>query len=118
MEIIHALAGSTKSSAGASHSVGDEDCHFRIAAVNIMPVGQEPAGSVRFASLYYIFAFPGTDLPVSLHQLGRIKDVAAQSIVVVAFVARIQQRQIVRRDEEGHSLFTGTGKQIHRFGRK
>ena len=70
LKVVHTLTRCAESSAGASHGVGDEDGHFRITAVDVMPVGQQPAGGIGFTWFYDILPFPGTYLSVGFHQLG------------------------------------------------
>ena len=70
LEVVHALARGTKASAGTPHGVGDEDGHLGIAAVDVVPVGQEPSGSVGLARLHHVLALPGAYLAVGFHQLG------------------------------------------------
>ena len=86
--------------------------------MDVVPVGQEPSGSVGLARLHHVLALPGAYLAVGLHQLGRIEDVAAQGFVVVALRAAIQEREVVGGGEEGHTLLACPGKEVYGLRRK
>ena len=118
LEIVHPLARSAQSAAGAAHRVGDQDRHLRIAAVDVVSVGQQPPGGIGFARLDDILALPGANPSVGFDQLRRIEDVTADGGIVVAVARNVEQREVIGRGEEGHPLLAGLRKQVHRLRRE
>ena len=118
LEIVHPLTRSAQSAAGAAHRIGDQDRHLRIAAVDVVSVGQQPPGGIGFARLDDILALPSADLPVGLDQLRRIEDVTADGGIVVTVARDIEQRKVIGRGEEGHPLLAGLREQVHRLRRQ
>ena len=105
LKVVHPLARGAQPAAGTPHRIGDQDRHFGITAVDIVPVGQQPPGRIGFSGLDNVLLLPGADIPVGLDQLRRIEDIAADRLVVVRFAGDVQQREVIGRGEERHPLF-------------
>ena len=118
LEVVHPLARGAQPAAGTPHRIGDQDRHFGITAVDIVPVGQQPPGRIGFSGLDDVLLLPGADIPVGLDQLRRIEDIAADRLVVVRFAGDVQQREVIRRGEERHPLLAGLRQQVHGLRRK
>lgn len=104
LKVVHPLARGAQPAAGTPHRIGDQDRHFGITAVDIVPVGQQPPGRIGFSGLDNVLLLPGADIPVGLDQLRRIEDIAADRLVVVRFAGDVQQREVIGRGEERHPL--------------
>ena len=118
LEVVHALARGAQPAAGAAHRVGNQDRHLRVTAVDVVSVGQQPPGGIGSSGLDDVLALPGADLPVGFDQLRRIKNVTADGGIVVAAARDVEQRKVIGRGEEGHSLLAGLREQIHRLRRE
>ncbi|OAV74118.1 hypothetical protein Barb7_02426 [Bacteroidales bacterium Barb7] len=91
MEVVHTLAGGTQSPAGTSYRVGNENGNVRIAAVDIVRFGQQPAGGVGLARHNQVFLLPSANGAIRFYQFFGIQYIRAYACIVIALFPRIQQ---------------------------
>ena len=118
LKIVHALARRAQPAAGASHRIGNQDRHLRIAAVDIVAVGQQPPRGIGLSGFDDVLLLPRADAAVGLDQLRRVEDIAADRLIAVSFSGHVQQREIIGRGEERHPLLAGLRQQVHGLRRK